>query len=136
MQTFDRSLAPLPWLPGARERIPGVTCSPFPGVPGNVPHQKETPADMDTTITALLLADGWHDLEQLHWPQFHGQPGYAAITPSGRWLIGPTSAIQAVRIDPDTEALAEALGAALTEAVAERRSAAGPVADGPETTGE
>ncbi|MCT7369617.1 hypothetical protein [Mycolicibacterium llatzerense] len=92
---------------------------------------------MNTTITAVLLADGWHDLEQLHWPRFHCQPGYAALTPASRWLIRPTTAIQAVSIDPGTEALAEALGAALAEAVAERRGAAGPsMADGSPRAGE
>lgn len=48
-----------------------------------------------TDTTHLLLTDGrWYDVSLVRWPRFHGQPGYAARMPAGRWLIGPTSALQ------------------------------------------
>lgn len=74
------------------------------------------------TTTRLLLPDGWHDVSVLRWPPFHGRSGYAALTPAGQWLIGPTTAIHAVAVMPDTDTLADLIAATVEDLVAERQA--------------
>jgi hypothetical protein len=55
-----------------------------------------------TTITRILLPDGWHDVATVSWPDFRGVPGYAALlTSNRRWLVGPASAVLAVEESDD-----------------------------------
>jgi len=80
---------------------------------------------MTTTTTRILLPDGWHDVAALTWPQFHGQPGYAALlSRSQHWLTGPASALLAVE-DSDDDTLDALLARTVEAVVAHRAQTAG-----------